>query len=84
MRQTLGNLAYSEAIESDHEDTRAAGDSVTDKKISDGSASSSTVLDHPSGEAIRQETAGPKAKGSLFDTMWELKKQAEGQLLSPL
>eukprot|EP00108_Taenia_solium_P007508 TsM_000062000 transcript=TsM_000062000 gene=TsM_000062000 len=77
VRQALGNLAYSEPTESDHEDTAAASESAAEKKAPDGPALSSSTLGQTNGEADGQETAGPKAKGSLFDTMWELKKQAE-------
>ena len=77
-------MVNSETIESDQEDSRSIGDSSTGKKTTDGSATSSAALDQVSGGVDRQETAGPKAKGSLFDTMWELKKQAEGSLYPSL
>ncbi|KAL5104469.1 ATP-dependent RNA helicase abstrakt [Taenia crassiceps] len=76
IRQALGNLAYSEPTESDHEDAAVAADNAVEK-APDGPALSSSALGQTNGEADGQETAGPKAKGSLFDTMWELKKQAE-------
>lgn len=81
MRQALGNLAYSEAAESDHEDERATKSIKTSNegsKRAEDSGPSSSNPEQRSVDLDNQETAGPKAKGSLFDTMWELKKQAEG------
>ncbi|VUZ51863.1 unnamed protein product [Hymenolepis diminuta] len=83
VRQALGNLAYSEAAESDHEDEKATKSIKTsneDSATAEDSGPSSSNPEQRSVDLDKQETVGPKAKGSLFDTMWELKKQAEEKL----
>lgn len=74
VRQALGNLAYSEAPESDHEDnpTESTVNGMNNRNADDMSDSRGV-----------EEAVVPKAQGSLFDTMWELKKQAEGRLSYP-
>ncbi|VDN97755.1 unnamed protein product [Rodentolepis nana] len=80
VRQALGNLAYSEATESDHEDEKASKcgkTSYESSETADGSGLPPSNPEQKSADLDLQENVGPKAKGSLFDTMWELKRQAE-------
>lgn len=76
----MGNLAYSEAADSDHEQEKTLNTAKhsENSKTADPSNSLSSNTAQISVDLDREETVGPKAKGSLFDTMWELKKQAEG------
>ncbi|VDN14621.1 unnamed protein product [Dibothriocephalus latus] len=61
VRQKLGTLAFTEASEASDEETKAEKEAV------------------PPEEKNEEKDAwgGPKAQGSLFDRMWELKKKAE-------
>nr|CDS27666.1 ATP dependent RNA helicase abstrakt [Hymenolepis microstoma] len=80
VRQALGNLACSEATESDREDETTSKFGKISNEVSetaDGSGLPSSNSEQKSADLDHQETVGPKAKGSLFDTMWELKRQAE-------